>query len=117
MLRALVVLALALAAGACAGSRTVVPVTMGASASPLPRSAYELVTHEQAVRDGSQQTHQLAFLPADHLIRRDGFDRLLECFHALGTRVDRQANVRAAFGQSLAELEREALAHLASAVR
>jgi hypothetical protein len=79
MPRALVVLALALAAGACAGSRTVVPVTMGASASPMPRSAYELVTHEQAV--------------------------------------DRHASFRAAFGESLAKFEQEALAHLASAVR
>jgi hypothetical protein len=277
MLRALVVLALALAAGACAGSRTVVPVSMGESAPPMPQSAYELVTHEQAVRgvaavlvrdlrmpvpprvtvyvyssrrifeeglvqdgrvsrlraaelsdfaagigkrrqlllhhagavssaewlrliahelahvsqiemaagegraeqwlaegmaewtafhvlqrlrldtllrrraaavrgvrghpalaagcldletlgspqgfttrhlrDGSQQTYQLAFLLADHLIRRDGFDRLLEYFRAFGTRVDRHANFRAAFGQSLAEFEQEALAHLADAVR
>jgi hypothetical protein len=52
---------------------------MGASASPMPRSAYELVTHGQAV--------------------------------------DRHAGFRAAFGESLAEFEQEALAHLASAVR
>lgn len=101
MLRALAVLALALAAGACTGRPTVVPVAMGASAPPMPQSAYE----------------QLAFLLADHLIGRDGFDRLLEYFRAFGTRVDRHANFRAAVGQSLAEVEQEALAHLASAVR
>ncbi len=57
------------------------------------------------------------FLPADHLIRRDGFDRLLEDFRACGTRVDRHANFPAAFGQSLAEFEQEALAYLATTVR
>jgi hypothetical protein len=50
MRRALVVLALGLAAGGCAGGRTVVPVTMDAAAAPIPQSAYEFATHEQAVR-------------------------------------------------------------------
>jgi hypothetical protein len=69
------------------------------------------------LRDGSQQTYQLAFLLADHLVRRDGFDRLVEYFRSFGKRVDRRANFVAAFGQSLAEFEQEAAAHLASAVR
>jgi hypothetical protein len=69
------------------------------------------------LRDGSQQTYQLAFLLADHLIRRDGFDRLVEYFHSFRMRADRSGNFTAAFGQSLAEFEQEALTHLASAVR
>jgi len=69
------------------------------------------------LRDGSQQTYQLAFLLADHLIQRDGFDRLVEYFRSFSKRTDRRANFVAAFGQSLPEFEQEALAHLASAVR
>jgi hypothetical protein len=69
------------------------------------------------LRDGSQQTYQLAFLLADHLVQRDGFDRLVEYFQSFSKRVDRRGNFTAAFGQSLAEFEQEAFAHLASAVR
>ena len=69
------------------------------------------------LRDGSQQTYQLAFLLADHLIRREGFGRLVEYFRSFSKRVDRPENFMAAFGQSLADFEQEALAHLASAVR
>ena len=69
------------------------------------------------LRDGSRATYQLMFLLADHLIQRDGFDRVLEYFQSFGTRVDRQANFREAFGQSLAEFEQEALTHLAGLVR
>ena len=50
MRRALVVLALGLALGGCAGGRTVVPVSMEPASLPIPQSAYEFVTHEQAVR-------------------------------------------------------------------
>ena len=66
------------------------------------------------LRDGSQATYQLAFLLADRLIEREGFDRLVEYFEAFRTRGDRRANFRAAFGQSLGEFEQEALAYLAS---
>lgn len=69
------------------------------------------------LRDGSQATYQLAFLLADHLIRRDGFDRVVEYFHSFRSRTDRRANFEAAFGQSLAAFEQEALAHLASIAR
>jgi hypothetical protein len=69
------------------------------------------------LRDGSQQTYQLAFLLADHLVQRDGFDRLVEYFQSFSKRGDRRGNFTAAFGQSLAEFEQEAFAHLASAVR
>ena len=69
------------------------------------------------LRDGSRQTYQLVFLLADHLIRRDGFDRVAEYFRSFGTRADRAANFASAFGQSVPEFEQEALAHLAAAVR
>jgi hypothetical protein len=69
------------------------------------------------LRDGSQATYQLVFLLADQLIQRDGFDRVVDYFHSFRTRVDRRGNFRAAFGQSVAEFEQEALAHLASIVR
>jgi hypothetical protein len=69
------------------------------------------------LRDGSQATYQLVFLLADHLIRRDGFDRVVEYFHSFSNRSDRRANFHAAFGQSLAEFEQEALVHLAGIVR
>jgi hypothetical protein len=69
------------------------------------------------LRDGSQATYQLVFLLADRLIEREGFDRLVEYFETFRTRGDRRANFRAAFGQSLAEFEQEALAYLASTVQ
>jgi hypothetical protein len=50
MRRALVVLALGLAFGGCAGGRTVVPVSMEPASLPIPQGASEFVTHEQAVR-------------------------------------------------------------------
>jgi hypothetical protein len=69
------------------------------------------------LRDGSQATYQLVFLLADRLIEREGFDRLVEYFETFRTRGDRRANFRAAFGQSLAEFEQEALTYLASTVQ
>jgi hypothetical protein len=69
------------------------------------------------LRDGSQATYQMVFLLADHLIQRDGFDRVVDYFHAFRTRSDRRANFEDAFGQSLADFEQEALAHLATIVR
>jgi hypothetical protein len=69
------------------------------------------------LRDGSQATYQLVFLLADQLIQRDGFDRVVDYFHSFRTRVDRRRNFQAAFGQSVAEFEQEALAHLASTLR
>ena len=69
------------------------------------------------LRDGSQATYQLVFLLADVLIQRHGFERIVEYFHAFRTRGDRRENFEAAFGQSLAEFEQEALAHLAGIAR
>jgi hypothetical protein len=42
---------------------------------------------------------------------------VIEYFESFGKRSDRRGNFMAAFGQSLAEFEQEALLHLASAVR
>jgi hypothetical protein len=50
MRRALLALALAVVVGGCAGGRTVVPVSMEPASTPIPQSAYEFVTHAQAVR-------------------------------------------------------------------
>jgi len=65
------------------------------------------------LREGSQPTYQLAYLLADYLIARDGLDRVVGYFRSLATRADRRGNFAAAFGQSLDDFEREALAHLA----
>jgi hypothetical protein len=64
------------------------------------------------LREGSQQTYQLAYLLVDYLIARDGLDRVLGYFRSFAARPDRRANFGAAFGQSLGEFEQEALAHL-----
>jgi hypothetical protein len=64
------------------------------------------------LREGSHPTYQLAYLLTDYLIGRDGFDRVIEYFRSFAKRVDRRGNFEAAFGQSLGEFEREALAHL-----
>jgi hypothetical protein len=66
------------------------------------------------LRDGSQPTYQLVFLLVDRLVERHGYDRLLEYFSSFAQRADRQANFQAAFGESRAEFEQEALAYLAS---
>ena len=64
------------------------------------------------LREGSHPTYQLAYLLTDYLIARDGFDRVVEYFQSFAKHVDRRGNFAAAFGQSLAEFEQEAIAHL-----
>ena len=64
------------------------------------------------LREGSHATYQLAYVLADYLIARDGFDRVVAYFRSFGKRVDRRGNFAAAFGQSLEEFEHEALAYL-----
>jgi hypothetical protein len=56
----------------------------------------------------------MSYLLAEHLITRDGLDRVLGYFRSFARRIDRRANFAAAFGQSLDEFEREALVHLAT---
>ena len=65
------------------------------------------------LREGSQRTYQMAYLVTDYLIARDGLDSVVGYFRSFAQHVDRRANFQAAFGQSLAEFEQEAVAHLA----
>ncbi len=67
-------------------------------------------------REGSLPTYQLAFLMADYLIRRDGFERVVDYFRAFAAHHDRRANFARAFGQTLEEFEREILGYLRSVV-
>jgi hypothetical protein len=69
------------------------------------------------LREGSLPTYQLAFLMADYLITRDGFDRVVGYFRSFDRRHDRHANFRDTFGQSLDQFEREVLGHLKTVVR
>lgn len=67
-------------------------------------------------REGSLPTYQLAFLMADYLIQRDGFERVLDYFRAFAASQDRRANFARAFGQTLEQFEHEILSHLRSVV-
>jgi hypothetical protein len=69
------------------------------------------------LREGSLATYQLAFLMTDYLIRRQGFDALLRYFREFAAGGSRDASFRTAFGQSLADFEREVLEHLAQVLR
>ena len=66
---------------------------------------------------GSLPTYQLAFLMADYLIARDGFERVVNYFRSFERRQDRHANFRETFGQSLEQFEQEVLGHLKTVVR
>jgi hypothetical protein len=69
------------------------------------------------LKEGSLPTYQLAFLMADYLIARDGFDRVVSYFRSFERRQDRHANFRETFGQSLEQFEQEVLGHLKTVVR
>ena len=69
------------------------------------------------LKEGSLPTYQLAFLMADYLIARDGFDRVVTYFRSFERRQDRHANFRETFGQSLDQFEQEVLGHLKTVVR
>jgi hypothetical protein len=69
------------------------------------------------LREGSLATYQLAFLMTDHLIRRDGFDRLIEYYRSFAAGRGRHEAFRIAFGQSLEEFEREMLLHFGQVLR
>jgi hypothetical protein len=68
-------------------------------------------------RDGSLSTYQLVFLMADYLIKRDGFERVVEYFRTFAENRDRRDNFARAFGQSLDEFEGEILTYLRAVVR
>ena len=67
-------------------------------------------------KEGSLPTYQLAFLMADYLIERDGFDRVVEYFRSFSRGQDRHGNFGRAFGQSIEQFEHEVLAYLKSSV-
>ena len=69
------------------------------------------------LKEGSLPTYQLAFLMADYLIARDGFERVVTYFRSFERRQDRHANFRDTFGQSLEQFEQEVLGHLKTVVR
>jgi hypothetical protein len=69
------------------------------------------------LKEGSLPTYQLAFLMADYLIARDGFERVVTYFRSFERRQDRHANFRETFGQSLEQFEQEVLGHLKTVVR
>jgi hypothetical protein len=69
------------------------------------------------LREGSLPTYQLAFLMADYLITRDGFPRVVAYFRSFQRKLDRHANFRDTFAQSLEQFELEVLGHLKSVVR
>src|SRR5215470_3667659 len=69
------------------------------------------------LKEGSLPTYQLAFLMADYLIERDGFDRVVAYFKSFEKRQDRHRNFKDTFGQTLDQFEKEVLAHLKTVVR
>ena len=69
------------------------------------------------LKEGSLPTYQLAFLMADYLITRDGFDRTVEYFRGFGQGGSRRETFRNAFHQTLEQFEGEVLAHLKTIVR
>ena len=68
------------------------------------------------LKEGSLPTYQLAFLMADYLITRDGFDRTVEYFRGFGQGGGRRDTFHTAFHQTLEEFESEVLAHLKTIV-
>jgi len=69
------------------------------------------------LREGSLPTYQLAFLMTDYLIRRHGFDGLIEYYRSFATGRGRHEAFRIAFGQSLQEFESEMLRHFGRVLR
>ena len=69
------------------------------------------------LREGSLPTYQLAFLMADYLITRDGFDKVIDYFASFSQRQQRLDNFKRSFGQSLDAFEREVLGYLKSTTR
>jgi len=68
-------------------------------------------------REGSLATYQLAFLMTDYLIRRHGFERLVEYYRGFAGGRGRREGFRLAFDQTLEEFETEIVAHLGQVLR
>jgi hypothetical protein len=69
------------------------------------------------LKEGSLPTYQLAFLMADYLIARDGFDRTVQYFKGFGHGGGRRDTFLTAFHQTLEQFEDEVLGHLTTIVR
>ena len=69
------------------------------------------------LREGSLPTYQLSFLMTDHLIRRHGFERLVEYYRSFADGIGRHDAFRSAFGQTLEDFEAEMLVHFGRVVR
>jgi hypothetical protein len=69
------------------------------------------------LREGSLPTYQLAFLMTDYLIRRDGFDGLVEYYRSFASGRARHDAFRVAFGQSLDDFEGEMLRYFGRVLR
>ncbi len=63
-------------------------------------------------REGSRLTYQLAFLMADYLIERQGFEKVRAYFASFADSPDRRANFSRASGETLEQFEADVLAHL-----
>lgn len=71
------------------------------------------IRHRQ---EGSLPTYQLAFLMADHLIRREGLPQVVYYFSLFAQSRDRKGNFQQAFGQTLGEFEHEVVTYLKTAL-
>ena len=69
------------------------------------------------LREGSLPTYQLSFLMTDYLIRRHGFDGLVEYYRSFAAGQPRHDAFRVAFGQSLEEFEGEMLRYFGRVLR
>ncbi len=69
------------------------------------------------LREGSLPTYQLSFLMTDYLIRRYGFDGLVEYYRSFASGRTRHEAFRVAFGQTLEEFEGEMLRYFGRVLR
>jgi len=69
------------------------------------------------LREGSLPTYQLSFLMTDFLIRRHGFDGLVEYYRSFASGSARHEAFRVAFGQTLEEFESEMLRYFGRVLR
>ena len=64
------------------------------------------------MREGALPTYQLAFLMADYLVERRGFERMKSYFGSFSRSRDRHRNFEVAFGTTLAAFEGDVLTRL-----
>ena len=84
----------------------------GGRLRPGASSTWSAASSSATSREGALPTYQLAFLMADYLVERNGFDRMKRYFGSFARSRDRQRNFRVAFGTTVAAFELDVLAHL-----